>query len=144
MAEGKEVRWIPKREKTKHKGIYRVGETYYITYCADGKKHEEAAGDTLGQAVREKAKHEDKGKNGKYAVHRRMEKPTFRELMKLYREMGDNKSCILRFEKQYLDYLGGRKLASISRSDLFDFRDVCKKTPKQVGGGEVTDTRQER
>jgi len=129
-----------KREKTKHKGIYRVGNMYYITFYADGKKHEKAAGSKLNQALKEKARLEDKGRQGKYAIIERMEKTTFKELMDLYKEKGDNKSYILRFENQYVDFFGTRKLASISRSDLFEFRDKVKATPKQNGGGEVTDS----
>ena len=131
---------MAKRKKTKHKGIYRVGEMYYITYYAEGKKHEKAVGAKLGRALDEKRKMEEKAQKGKYAIVDRMEKTTFRELMKLYKEKGDNKSYILRFEDQYLDFFRDRKLSSISRSDLFDFRDECKKTPRQRGGGEVTDS----
>ncbi len=60
----------------------------------------------------------------------RMEKTTFRKLMDLYKEKGERKAYILRFEKEYLDYFGERKLSSISRSELFDFRDRMKATPK--------------
>jgi len=48
---------MAKREKTKYKGIYRVGKMYYITYYADGKKHEKAVGTKLGRAIREKTKY---------------------------------------------------------------------------------------
>jgi integrase len=37
-----------------------------------------------------------------------------------------------------VDYFGGWKLAQITRKDLFAFRDEVKQTPKQSGGGEVT------
>ena len=30
------------RQKTKHKGIYKVGDTYYITYYVGPKKYEKA------------------------------------------------------------------------------------------------------
>lgn len=131
---------MARRIKTKHKGIYRVGGIYYITYYADGKKHEKSAGNKLDRAIKEKARYEDKAKKGKYAILDRMEKTTFRELMNLYKERGENKSYVLRFENQYLDYFGDRKLSSISRSDLFDFRDKCKGIPKKNGGGEVTNS----
>ena len=36
-----------KREKTKHKGIHRVGDTYYITYYVGSKKYEKAVGPKL-------------------------------------------------------------------------------------------------
>ena len=49
---------MAKREKTKHKGIYRVGDMYYITYYADGKKWEKAIGPKLDQALDEKRKME--------------------------------------------------------------------------------------
>lgn len=128
------------REKTKHKGIYKVGKIYYITYFADGKKHEKAVGNKLKRAVNEKREMEDKADRGKYAIIERMEKTTFRELLSLYKEKGENKPYILKFENAYLNHLGNRKLSSISRSDLFDFRDRIKKTPKQRGGEEVTDS----
>ena len=129
-----------KREKTKHKGIYKVGEIYYITYYAGGRKHEKAIGLKLATAKKEKAEMEEKAHKGKYAIIERMEKTTFRELVNLYNEKGENKFYILKFEKAYLDHFGDRKLPSISRSDLFDFRDKIKKTPKQRGGKEVTDS----
>jgi hypothetical protein len=44
-----------KREKTKHKGIYKVGDTYYITYYVGAKKYEKAMGQKLSRAVEEKA-----------------------------------------------------------------------------------------
>ena len=128
------------RKKTKHKGIYKVGDVYYITYYADGKKHEKVAGAKLKRAVEEKSKYEKKAENGKHAIVDRMEKTTFKELMKLYKESGDNKSYIFRFEDQYVDYFGKRKLFSISGSDLFGFRDKVKATPRQVGGGIVTNS----
>jgi integrase len=131
---------MAKREKTKHKGIYKVGDIYYITYYADGKKYEKAAGAKLGTALDQKREMERKAQKGKYAIVDRMEKTTFKELMNLYKEKGDNKSYILRFQNQYLNYFGQRKLSSISRSDLFDFRDKCKGTPRQLGGGIVTNS----
>lgn len=131
---------MAKREKTKHKGIYRVGDKYYITYYVDGKKHEKEAGDKLDRAQKEKAKYEEKAKKGKYAIIDRMEKTTFKELMDLYKKKGENKSYILDYESRYVDFFGDRKLASISRSDLFEFRDKVKTTPKQNGGGEITNS----
>jgi integrase len=128
------------RKKTKHKGIYKVGKVYYITYHAQGKKHEKAVGVKLKRALDEKREIEEKAHKGKYAIIERMETTTFRELFNLYKEKGENKPYILKFEKAYLDHFGDRKLSSISRSDLFDFRDKVKKTPKQRGGAEVTDS----
>jgi len=43
-----------KREKTKHKGVYRVGDTYYITYYVGSKKYEKAIGQKLKDALKEK------------------------------------------------------------------------------------------
>jgi len=128
------------RKKTKHKGIYKVGKIYYITYHAQGKKHEKAVGPKLRRALDEKRDVEEKAKKGRYAIIERMEKTTFRELMNLYKEKGDEKTYILKFEKAYLDHFEGRKLSSISRSDLFSFKDKIKKTPKQRGGKEVKDS----
>jgi hypothetical protein len=49
-----------KREKTKHKGIYKVGDTYYITYYAGSKKYEKAVGPRLSMALKGES-----GKRGK-------------------------------------------------------------------------------
>jgi integrase len=83
---------------------------------------------------------EEKAQKGKYDIIERMEKTTFKQLMDLYKEKGDGKFYILKFEKQYLDFFKERKLSSISRSDLFAFRDEVKNTPKQRGGKEVKDS----
>ena len=42
------------REKTKPKGIYKVGNTYYITYYVGAKKYEKAIGSKLSIALKEK------------------------------------------------------------------------------------------
>ncbi len=47
-----------KREKTKHKGIYKVGDTYYITYYVGSKKYEKAVGPRLSNALEEKMERE--------------------------------------------------------------------------------------
>jgi len=38
-----------KREKTKHKGIYKVGDTYYVTYYVGPKKYEKGCWPTFKQ-----------------------------------------------------------------------------------------------
>jgi len=48
------------RKKTKHNGIYKVGKVYYITYYAQGKKHEKAVGAKLQRALDEKREMEEK------------------------------------------------------------------------------------
>lgn len=139
------------REKTKHKGIYKRGRVYYVIYDTGETRssrnseqypvrREKKIKGTLQDALKFKVEMEEKVSKGKYSVIERMEKMTFKDLMDLYKEKGDNKSYILRFEKQYLDFFGNRKLDSISRSDLFDFRDKCKSTPKQNGGGEIANS----
>ena len=131
---------MAKREKTKHKGIYRVGETYYITYYVGPKKYEKAVGSKLSEAVKEKVDREKKARSGKYAVLDKQEKMTFKELFELYQKEGDAKKYILTREETYLNFFGSRKLSQITRTDLFSFRDMLKVTPKQIGGGEVTDS----
>lgn len=142
---------MAKREKTKHKGIYKVGSNYYVSYC-DGTrkvskngeeyfvKHEKKVGPRLEDALKFRVEMQEKVNHGRYSVVERMEKMTFRNLMDLYKEKGERKAYILQFEKQYLDYFGERKLSSISRSDLFNFKDKIKATPKKHGGGQVTDS----
>ena len=49
-----------KREKTKHKGIYKVGDTYYITYYVGSKKYEKAVGPRSSMALKEKVERERK------------------------------------------------------------------------------------
>ena len=129
-----------KREKTKHKGIYKVGDTYYITYYVGSKKYEKAVGPRLSIALKEKMEREHKAKRGNYEVVERQEKTTFDELVNLYKRDGDGKKYILIFIPVYLKQFGGYKLSQITRKDLFEFRDTLKTTPKQRGGKEVTDS----
>jgi len=129
-----------KREKTKHKGIYKVGDTYYITYYVGSKKYEKAVGSKLSIALKEKMERENRVKRGNYEVIERQEKMTFDELIHLCQKEAEGKDYILRPSQTYLSYFGGRKLSQITKKDLFTFRDQIKSTPKQRGGGEVTDS----
>ncbi len=134
-----------KREKTKYKGIYKVGEVYYVTYY-DGStkvskngipyfgKAEKRIGRRLGDAIKFKADMEARIKRGAYRVIERQEKITFDELIRIYEQEGEKKDYILRVKQTYLDFFGNRKLSQIIRQDLFEFRDRVKATPKQRGG----------
>jgi len=126
--------------KTKYPGIYQIGENYYVDFYGDGKRHRKVVGPRLDLALEEKARLRKKNKQGKYHIIERMEKTNFKELMELYKGEGDNKAYVLQFEKAYLEHFGDRKLASITRSDLFEFRDKIKRTPKQRGQKEITDS----
>ena len=126
--------------KTKYPGIYQIGENYYIDFYANGKRHRKVVGPKLHMALEEKTKMRKKNKRGKYHIVERMEKTTFDQLMELYKKEGDGKVYILQFEPVYLKHFGGRKLSTITRSDLFEFRDKIKATPKQRGKKAVTDS----
>jgi hypothetical protein len=86
-----------KREKTKHKGIYKVGDTYYVTYYIGSKKYEKAVGSRLSNALNEKMERERKGRRGTYEVLERQEKTSFKQLVDLYEKEGDVKNYILQF-----------------------------------------------
>ena len=129
-----------KREKTKHKGIYKVGDTYYVTYYVGPKKYEKAVGPRLSLALKEKMEREGRSKRGNYEVIERQERMTFGLLVDLYKKEGDGKKYILQFLPAYLKHFGSWKLSQISRKDLFKFRDALKATPKQRGGAEVTES----
>lgn len=129
-----------KREKTKHKGVYKVGDTYYITYYVGSKKYEKACGSKLSNALKEKMERESRAKRGNYEALERQEKMTFDQLLDLYQREGDGKKYIIQFIPAYLKHFGSWKLSQISRKDLFKFRDALKATPKQRGGAEVTDS----
>ena len=129
-----------KRESTKHKGIYKVGETYYITYYVGAKKYEKAMGSKLSIALKEKMDRERKGRRGTYEVLERQEKTSFKQLVDLYEKEGDGKKYILQFVSAYLTHFGEKKLSQITKRDLFKFRDALKATPKQRGKKEVTDS----
>ncbi len=128
------------REKTKYKGIYKVGDTYYVTYYVGSKKYEKAVGSKLSNALKEKMDRERKGRRGTYEVLERQEKTSFKQLVDLYEKEGDRKKYILQFVSAYLAYFGEKKLSQITKRDLFKFRDSLKSTPKQRGGAEVTDS----
>lgn len=129
-----------KREKTKHKGIYKVGSIYYVTYYVSLKKYEKATGPKLSNALDEKMERQRKARRGNYEVIERQEKTTFNELVELYQEEGDGKEYILQFIPAYKKHFGELKLSQITRKDLFPFRDALKATPKQRGGKEITDS----
>ena len=126
--------------KTKYPGIYQIGENYYVDFYANGKRHRKVVGPKLDMALKEKTKMRKKNKGGKYYIAERMEKTTFDQLMDLYKKEGDSKEYILKFEKAYLEHFKGRKLSTITRSDLFEFKDKIKATPKQRGKKTVTDS----
>lgn len=128
-----------KREKTKHKGIYKRGDNYYITYYVGKTKKEKKVGPRLSDALQEKIEREKKVRRGKYEVIERQEKMTFSDLFKLYEEEGDKKEYLLLPKQTYIDFFGERKLSQITRNDLFEFRDRVKQTPKKRGGAEVTE-----
>jgi integrase len=129
-----------KREKTKHKGIYKVGETYYVTYYAGSKKYEKSVGPNLSVALKEKMDRETKVRRGNHEILERQEKTTLNQLMDLYKSEGDGKDYILQFEKVFRDHFGNRRIWTINRSDLFEFRDKIKETPRKRGGAEVTNS----
>lgn len=131
---------MAKRECTKYKGIYRIGDKYYITYYEGTKKHEKAVEGKLKDALKEKMSRERKIRRGVYDVVERQEKTTFDQLMDLYETEGDNKSYILQFEQTYRDFFQGRKLGMITRQDLFTLREKIKTTPKQRGAKEIKDS----
>lgn len=126
--------------KTKYPGIYQIGENYYIDFYANGKRHRKVVGPKLHMALEEKTKMRKKNKRGKYHIVERMEKTTFDQLIELYKKEGDGKGYILQFEPIYSKHFGSRKLSTITRSDLFEFRDKVKATPKQRGKKAVTDS----
>jgi len=129
-----------KREKTKHKGVYKVGNNYYITYYVGTRVVEKRVGPRLQDALKQKLERETKVKLGKHHVIERQEKMTFGDLMALYEKEGDQKEYILSRKKTYLDYFGMWKLSQITRKDLFSFRDQVKATPKQRGKKAITDS----
>jgi len=129
-----------KVEKTKHPGIYKIGENYYIDFYGNGKRHRKVVGPNLDMAAEEKARMKRKNKAGKYHIVERMQKTTFDELLELYKKEEDAKDYILQFESTYLSYFGGQKLAYITQDDLFAFKNKVKATPRQFGGTQVTDS----
>jgi integrase len=129
-----------KREKTKYKGIYKVGDTYYVTYYVGSRKYEKAVGSKLSNALKEKMERERKGRRGTYEVLEKQEKTSFKELVDLYEKEGDGKKYILQFLSTYLTHFGEKKLSQITKRDLFKFRDALKATPKQRGKKEVTNS----
>ncbi len=126
--------------KTKYPGIYQIGKNYYIDFYANGKRHRKVVGPKLLQAVEEKTRMKKRDRRGKYQIEDRMEKTTFDQLLDLYRREGDGKDYVLQFEPVYLKHFGGLKLSTITRSDLFEFRDKVKSAPKQRGGRPVSES----
>ena len=139
------------RQKTKHKGIYKIGDTYYVSFY-DGTKRVSKNGEeyfvrvekkvqgNLDDALKFKVQKEEEVRKDQYHRIKKMERTTFDELMDLYKKEKEAKHFVLMFEKLYLDHFKGRKLTTISRSDLFEFRDKVKGIPKHRGKKEVRDS----
>src|SRR5512139_3622148 len=125
--------------KTKYPGIYQIGTNYYVDFYGDGKRHRKVVGPNLLMALEEKTRLKRRDKRGKYQIVERMERTTFRQLLELYKKEGEAKDYILQFEPVYLKHFGDRRLSTVTRSDLFAFKDKVKSTPKRNGGKEVTD-----
>src|SRR5512139_1071149 len=125
--------------KTKYPGIYQIGTNYYVDFYGSGRRHRKVVGPNLLLALEEKTRLKRKDKKGKYQIVERMERTTFRQLLELYKKEGEAKDYILQFEQVYLKHFGDRRLSTITRSDLFSFKDKVKATPKQYGGKDVTD-----
>lgn len=96
-----------KVEKTKHPGIYKIGESYYIDFYGNGRRHRKVVGPNLDMAVEEKARMKRKNKAGKYHIVKRMQKTTFDEFLALYKKEEGAKDYVLQFESAYLSYFGG-------------------------------------
>ena len=139
------------RKKTRHRGIYRIGKNYYVTYSDGTKKtmkngeeysvrQEKKVGTDLKKALKFKVDMEEQVRKGKHGISERAEKTTFGELMALYKKERDAKKYVLQFEEAYLESFKDRKLSTITRSDLFSFRDKIKATPKKRGGSERKDS----
>ena len=86
---------MSKREKTKHRGIYKRGDNYYITYYVGPTKKEKMVGPRLSDAVREKFEREGKAKHRRYNVIENQEKMTFDDLFRLYEANGSNRFCYI-------------------------------------------------
>ncbi len=138
------------REKTKHKGIYKVGDSYYVIYNDGTKKISEKGEEylvrrekriegNLDDALKFKVDMEENVKKGRYPVMQRMEKMSFKDLFDFY-EKEEGKDYVMQYKEKYLNRFGERKLSQISRHDVFQFRNEVKSTPKKRGGGEVTDS----
>lgn len=52
---------IYQKKKTKHRGIYKVDDTYYITYYVGSKKYEKTVKSKLSVALKEKMERERRG-----------------------------------------------------------------------------------
>jgi len=139
------------REETKHKGIYKRGNVYYVIYN-DGTFRTSKSGEqypvrrekrvegNLDDALKFKVEMEEAVKKGRHYLLLRMEKTSFEKLVELYGKEKNGKDYVLLFEKDYLKFFKGRRLGTITRSDLFDFRDHLKARPKRWGRQEMTDT----
>ena len=129
-----------KREKTKHKGIYKVGNNYYVTYYVGNRVVEKRVGPRLKDALQEKLDRETKAKRGKYEVVEKQERMAFNDLMALYEKDAERKEYIVARKRIYLEYFDGWKLSQITRKDVFAFRDKVRATPKQRGKQPVTES----
>ena len=83
-----------KREKTKHKGVYRVGNNYYVTYYVRNRLVEKRVGPRLKDALKEKLDRETKVKRGKYEIVEKQERMAFNDLMALYEKDAERKEYI--------------------------------------------------
>ena len=120
-------------------GLYKRGQVWWMSFVYKGKhyrKSTETEDRKLAQRIHDKVKGEIA--EGKWFGEK--EDVTFDKLIDLYQKEEDAKDYILQFIPTYLKYFGGRMLSQITRMDLYEFKKDLRATPKQRGGGEITNS----
>ncbi len=122
-----------KRKSTGHPGIYRVGKKEML-YVGD----KSVGSIRMQDALKLQSELREQRRRNRFDLMMEQERITFEELLSLYCADPTSKRYITTKKQTYLDYFGELKVCQIRRNDLFKFRDKIKATPKQKGGGEIT------
>jgi integrase len=124
-------------------GLYKRGQVWWMSFVHQGKQYRRPT-KTRDKKVAQRIYDLVKGQIVKGQWFDEKENIIFDELVDLYQKEEDAKDYILQFVPTYMKYFGGRMLSQITRRDLFKFKEIFKATPKQRGGGEITDSRANR
>jgi integrase len=119
--------------------LYKRGKVWWLCFSYKGKFIRRST-ETKEKRLAERVYRKCLGEVAECKWFEEKEDLTFDKLIDLYQKEEDAKDYILQFIPAYLKYFGGRMLSQITRMDLYEFKKDLRATPKQRGGGEITNS----
>ena len=120
-------------------GLYKRGRVWWMSFTYQGRHYRQST-ETEDRKLAQRISDKVKGEIAEDKWFEEKEDITFDKLVDLYQKEEDAKSYILQSVPAYLKYFGGRMLSQITRRDIYEFKKAMKATPKQRGGGELTNS----